>query len=221
MKYTLWIMCLLAVVVSMAACEPKIVSFEASPRKLCTGQSTTLSWKVNGKAVLLADPPLAGTGAVSSTGSRVFAPAEKTIFTIRAMRSGKDAFARQEVVTLATEEEKQIVIKTEPDGAGGLVAADTLPSAAWDDFLRIDTISGHSHRPLRVLHEGREVTLPADGSESDQMKGLKVSGRWEIHAGLQPGEVMGDPNHAPPDRLRVLIHLSCGKLRIKPCRIRI
>lgn len=210
MKYSLWIVYLLAVVFLMAACGPKIVSFEASPHRLCTGQSTTLSWMVKGEAKLSAEPSLAGTGVVPSTGSRSFTPVQSTTFKITAARHGKSQFAKQEVVTLATGEERPIVIRTDPDGAGGLVGIVTLQPADWDDLVRINTISGQSNRILRVLHEGREVILSADGSESDQMKDLKVSGRWEIHAGLQPGEIISDPNHAPPDRLRILIHLSCG-----------
>jgi hypothetical protein len=165
---------------------------------------------VKGEASLSAEPPIAGIGAVPSTGSRSLTPTvKKTTFTITAMRTGKEIPANQDVVTFTSGEERPIVIKTEPDGADGLVAITILQPADWDDLVRIDTISGHSHRTLRVLHGGREVVLPADGSESDQMKGLKVSGRWEIYAALQPGEVIGDPNHAPPDRLRVLIHLLC------------
>ncbi len=211
MKHTLRIFCLLAVVVSIAACGPKIVSFEANPRQLNTGQSTTLSWNVKGEAVLLAEPLLvAGTGAIPSTGSRSFAPCEKTAFKIIAMRNGKEAVAKQDVLTFATEEEKQIVIMTQP-GGDGLIAIGILPPAAWDNLVRIDTISGQSHRPLWVWHDGHEVKLTDDKTASDQMHGLKVSGRWEIHAGLQPGEVMRNPNHAPPDRLSILVHLSCQK----------
>lgn len=210
MNYALWKVCLLAVVALMAACGPEIVSFESNPRRLCLGQSTTLSWMVKGEAALSAEPQLAGTGTVASTGSRRFTPVQSTTFKMTATRQGKSQFAKQEVVTLDTGEERPMVIKTEPDGAGGFVGIVTLQQTDWDDLVRINTISGQSNRPLRVLHEGREVTLLADGSESDQMKGLKVSGHWEIHAGLQPGEIIGDPNHAPPDRLRLLIHLSCG-----------
>lgn len=210
MKHTLRIFSLLAVVVSMAACEPKIVSFEASPRQLYTGQSTTLSWNVKGEAVLLSEPPLIGTGAIPSTGSRSFAPCKKTAFKIIAMRNGKDAVANQDVLTFATEEEKQIVIMTQP-GGDGLIAIGIEPPAPWDDLVRIDTISGQSHRPLRVWHDGHEVTLTDDKIASDQMRGLKVSGRWEIHAGLLHGEVMRNPDHAPPDHLSILLHLSCQK----------
>lgn len=210
MKHTLRIACLLAVVVSVGACGPKIVSFEATPRQLYTGQSTTLSWNVKGDAVLLSEPPLAGTGAIPSTGSQSFTPCKNTAFKIIAMRNGKDAVAGQDVITFGPEEEKQIMFLTQP-ARDGLIAIGILAPAAWDDLVRIDTISGQSHRPLWVWHDGHEVTLTDDKIASDQMRGLKVSGRWEIHARLLTEEVMRVPNHVPPDRLYILVHLSCQK----------
>ena len=126
------------------------------------------------------------------------------------MSNGKDdAFAEQEVVIFSSGDEDTIVGPTKPDGKGGLVAIVTRQPEVWDDLMQIDTISGQSNRPLLVLHEDREVILPADGNASDQMRGLKISGRWEIYAELLPGEVMGAPSLAPPSRLRVLVRLSC------------
>jgi hypothetical protein len=197
------------IVGSMAACMPKIVAFQANPYQVCRGQSATLSWEVRGEAVLSAKPPLAGVGPVEPVGSRMFAPVETTMFTMTATHQGQEAFAQQEMVVRATESEQLIVLRTRPESPDGLVAAETLPPADWDDLLRIDTIAGQSGRPLRIVHESRDVLLPADGSASNQLRGTAVSGRWEVHAGLLPGEVVGDPAHAPPDRLRLLAHLSC------------
>ncbi len=209
MKHVFRAVCVIAVVGSMAACMPKIAAFQADPQQLCMGQSTTLSWQVRGEARLSAQPPLAGVGAVDSVGSRLFAPVETTLFTMTATHQGQEAFAKQEVVVRAMESQQPIVLRTRPVPPDGLVAVETLPPADWDELLRIDTIAGQSPRPLRIVHEGRDVLLPADGSVSDQLRGTKVSGRWEIHAELLPGEVIGDPAHAPPDRLRLLAHLSC------------
>ncbi|MGB7290935.1 MAG: hypothetical protein WBD99_02015 [Thermodesulfobacteriota bacterium] len=210
MQYTLRIIFVLGVIVSLTACGPKIISFQASPQRICKGQHTIVSWDVKGGAVLLAEPPTSSTGLTPSSGSQRFRVSETTTFTIIAMRNGKeDAYARQEVVTFAVGDTKEIVIKTKPEGADGLVAIETLRPEVWDDLVRIDTITGQSDRTLRVLHVGLEVNLPADGSSSDKMRGAKMSGLWEIHAKLLPGEVMGDPARAPPDRLRLLVRLSC------------
>jgi hypothetical protein len=208
-KHAFRAVCVIVVVSSIAACMPKIMAFQADPQQLCMGQSTTLSWKVRGEAMLSAQPPLAGVGPVDSVGSYMFAPVETTMFAMTATHQGQEAFAKQEVVVRAMESQQPIVLRTRPESPDGLVAVETLPPADWDDLLRIDTIAGQSGRPLRIVHEGRDVLLAADGSASDQLRGTKVSGRWEIHAGLLPGEVIGDPAHAPPDRLRLRAHLSC------------
>ena len=209
MKHVFRAMCVVVVVGSMAACMPKIIAFQANPHQVCMGQGTTLSWEVRGEAMLSAKPPLAGVGPVEPVGSRLFAPVETTMFTMTATHQGQEAFAQQEVVVRAMTSEQLIVLRTQPESPDGLVAVETLPPADWDDLLRIDTIAGQSGRPLRIVHEGRDVFLAADGSASDQLRGTTVSGRWEVHAGLLPGEAIGDPAHAPPDRLRLLAHLSC------------
>ena len=209
MKNPLQFVLIVAVLFLITACAPKILSFQASPRRLCEGQNTEVLWEVEGHTLLLAEPTTDGTGAVPSSGSQQFALFETTLFKIIAMRSGKDIFAEQEVVVFANGDTQTIVIQTQPEGTSGLVAAETLKPEVWDDMMRIDTISGRSNRPLRVSHEGRDVILPADGSVSDQMRGAKISGHWEIRADLLPGEVMGDPSHAPPDRLRILVNLTC------------
>ena len=209
MKNPLRIIWIIAFIFFITACVPKIVSFQASPRRLCEGQNTVVSWEVEGKALLLAEPTINSTGSVPSSGSRHYTLYESTIFTILAMRSGKDVFAEQEVVVFSSGETQTIIIGTKPDETGGLIAAEALKPEVWDDMMRIDTISGRSNRPLRVSHEGRDVILPADGSVSEQMSGAKISGLWKIRADLLPGEVMGDPAHAPPDRLRILVNLTC------------
>ena len=209
MNFPLRIILIVIFPLFITACAPKIVSFQASPGRICKGQNTVVSWSVVGGALLLATPLTSGTGALPSSGSKSFTPLIPTKFTIIAMRGGKDVFAEQEVVVVESGNTQPLVIETQPDGAHGLIAKETLKPQVWDDMMRIDTISGQSNRALRVFHEGREITLLADGTPSDQMRSAKMSGLWEIRARLLSGEVMGDPTHAPPDRLRVLIILTC------------
>ncbi len=198
-----------------AACRPKIERFAVVPRRLCAGQTTTVAWQVKGRATLSADPALPDTGAVPSSGSRRFTPrarppADTTTFELTARRHGRSVFARQGVVVFATGVDRPIVIATKPAGADSLVAIDSLRAAVWDDAIRIDDVSSESDRTLRVIHDGRMVDLPADGTPSAALRGSRVSGRWEVRAALQPGEQMGSRQHPPPDRLRLRVRLSCG-----------
>jgi len=191
------------------ACSPKIVAFNAAPVRLCSGQSVQLTWEVSGTAELAADPTVAGVGAVDSTGSRAFTPAQTTTFRLTATKRGKEAFAEQEVAVLSPASERPLVINTEPDGTTHVVARETLPAADWDDIARVDTVVNRSDRPLTVTHDGREVVLPAADDSSDALRGTPVSGEWQVRAALKPGEVMGDPSNPPPDRLRLLVRISC------------
>lgn len=103
MKNPLQIVLIVAVLFLITACVPKIVSFEASSRRLCEGKSTAVSWEVEVIALLLAEPSIVGTGSVPSSGSRHFTLLETTMFNIIAMRSGKeDAVAKQEVVVFSS-----------------------------------------------------------------------------------------------------------------------
>lgn len=202
---------LLILALSLPACaRPKIDRFDAAPRRLCRDQTTTLSWAVKGTPVLSADPPVAGTGPVDPEGSLTVSPEVSTVFTLRVERGGKSARANQEVVVYATSPEVPVVIDSEPGPDGGLVAATAVPAADWDDGLRIALVSNDADRPLTVRHGGREAVL-ASGETSDALAGLVMSGSWELAAGLLPGEVMGDPAHAPPDRLRLRVALDCGR----------
>ncbi len=138
---------------------PKIVQFSADPQRICQNQSTMLSWSVKGTPVLEAEPPVAGTGPVAATGSLGLPLDQTTVFTLRVTRNGKMAFARQEVVVYETAAAIPIVIATEPDTSGGLIATTTAPAQDWDAELKIATVTNASDRAVTVKHGGREVVL--------------------------------------------------------------
>ena len=159
--------------------------------------------------MLSADPTVSEVGVVDSSGSRSITLAETTTFRLTATKRGKETFADREVTALAPTSERPLILPTTPDGATRLVARQTLPAEDWDDLARIDTVVNQSDRPLTVNHQGREVQLPTGVTPSDALRGTRVSGEWEIRAALLPGEEMGNPDSPPPDRLRLLVHISC------------
>ena len=206
------ISCLFVLLVYFTACAPQILTFSSSPGRICKGQPTMITWDIKGIALLLSHPYLPNTGPVETSGSRKFALNETTLFTIKAIRSNKERYAEQEVKVYTSGDQKEIAIETEPDFSGNLVAVEALEPEVWgdiDEIMRIDSITNNSDRQLIVKHDHKEVMLP-ENSSSDEMKGLKISGIWEIHANLKPAEVMGDPSHAPPDFLTISITLSCN-----------
>ncbi len=92
------------------------------------------------------------------------------------------------------------------DSVRGLAMLDT---ATWHSRLVLDGIASRSGRAVNVLHAGRSALLPANGDLSSELLGLPLYGEWELRAALLPGEVMGDPQRSPPDRLRIVVVLSC------------
>lgn len=196
---------------AMSACaSPKINQFATDPRRMCQGQTTLLSWSVKGTPVLESEPPVTGTGPVSAAGSLNLTLDETTVFTLRVTRGGKSAYARQEVVVFPTAATIPLVIATEPDTSGGLVAMTTAPAQDWDAELRIATVTNASDRAVKVRHDGREVDLGV-GEVTSALADVGVSGVWELRAGLLPQEIIGDPAHAPAEALRLQVTLTCGE----------
>lgn len=79
--------------------------------------------------------------------------------------------------------------------------------------LRIATLTNENDRPVTVYHGDREdrfVDLEVGGS-TEHFLGMRFGGFWGILAELLEGEKIGDPEHAPPDRLRLSVELVSAK----------
>jgi hypothetical protein len=59
---------------ALAACTPTIYQFEATPSKVCKGQTTTLHWNATHGGSITATPPNESPGAVFGQGSSVVTP---------------------------------------------------------------------------------------------------------------------------------------------------
>ena len=189
MKHVFRAGCVLAMLASLAACMPKIVAFQANPHQLCLGQRTTLLGRCRARRGSRPCHPWRTRDRWTPRGP-VGSHPTTTLFTLTATQHGQEAFAKQEIVVRAGDSELLLLLRTQPASPQTLVASETLSPAEWDDLLRIDTVAGQSGRPLRVVHDGREVILSADGSASDHFRGAKMSGQWDIHAELLPGEIL-------------------------------
>jgi len=192
---------LAAALLAASCCSPRIESFSAEPHYVLPGEPTTVSWKAVGHVALAAKPTLADIGKVEAAGSRTFHVGTDTTFTLHVTRCGKEVFARQAVYVVKNGEKRTVVIRTEPEATGGLLAAQDLPEQAWGD-LQVAEVKNLCDRELEIRHAGRVFRM-ARGASSAALHGTPVAGRWELRAELLPGEVVGDPAHAPPDRLWV------------------
>lgn len=64
----------LPALLATAACAPTIYQFEATPSRICKGQSSTLSWNATRGGSITATPPNASPGQVFGQGTSVVTP---------------------------------------------------------------------------------------------------------------------------------------------------
>jgi hypothetical protein len=165
------------------------------PRRACREDSIRVTYEVTGNPQV----------QIASAGT----DPETLTYTLFVKRHGKTRFARQQVVRLRTDQEWPLVFTTEPLGNDSLVASDVLPESNWNSSVRLTQVSARSGRSMWVTHGGRLALVSGNGAPVEAFAGISPAGPWELRAALLPGEVMGDPLHAPPDRLRILTTLQC------------
>lgn len=201
---------LVAAALLAASCaKPEIAVFSVDPHALCYGDTATVTWQVMGEGVLTAEPGIPGTGAVEESGSLRAAPLSDTKLMLTVKRRGKTAFARQEIVVLPSEFDTFLVITTVPGDSSGLAARVVIPPHHWHSSVRITSVLNSIDRMLEIRHEGRADTL-APGAMSVDFAGCSYGGEWVLEAPLLSGERIGDPQHAPPEFLRLDVHLKCS-----------
>jgi hypothetical protein len=182
----------------LGACGPKIKAFNVEPRRICAGDTVSITFKTRGQPRLLAV-------------RRVGIVPETTRYIILAEAHGKKpAFLTADVVTLSPDSSLALSFPTDLLGEDSLIAVDTVSAEAWPDQVRLDEIVGDSVRALVVSHADTEALVAAGGQGNASWRGRPVSGRWEVRSGLLPGEMPGNPAHAPPGHLNLRIRLRCG-----------
>jgi hypothetical protein len=69
-----------------AGCAPTIYQFDATPARVCKGQSSTLHWKSTHRGSITASPPNDSPGVVFSEGSSVVTPQASGTYHLEATR---------------------------------------------------------------------------------------------------------------------------------------
>ena len=185
-----------ALLLFLGACGPKITEFSATPRRICAGDTVRMTFKTRGTPHLLAVRH--GTSL-----------ADTTSYVLVAESHGKRAWSPMAVVTFSPVAQPALAFDTDLLGADSLIARDTLSPDTWPDVLRLDELFADSGRALVVRHGGKEDVVSPDEDGNISWQGLPVSGPWELHAGLLPGETPGHPAHAPPRHLYLRFSVSC------------
>src|SRR5687768_5558022 len=110
-------MCL-ALASFVCACSPTIYRFEATPSKVCKGQTSTLSWAASNRGSINASPPNESPGDVFAEGTSIVTPQASGTYHLESATliasSGRDV--RVEVIE-----------NCEPESAAAAVPAAALP----------------------------------------------------------------------------------------------
>jgi hypothetical protein len=181
----------------LAGCDPKILTFDVQPRRVCAGDSVHISWKVRGTPHL-------------ETARRTEDSVEIIRYTIVSESHGKRAFSSKDVVTFTPAVPTVFVAETAMQGNDTLVARDSARTAVWHSLVQVGVVGTDSGRQLLVRHAGREGVIGPDRKGNAVWRGLPVSGPWEIRSGLQRGEIPGNPAHHPPQHLSIRVGLVCA-----------
>lgn len=203
--------CVVGVAVVLAGCRPSIADFQARPLRICPETRGEFRWRITGHGMLTADTAAFTPRAVASHDSMPFTATQTTVYTLtvtRWMRS--PTFARQEVRMLYPDSPEELVMPTRPLGADSVIARDSTETGQWDPQAAIAGVVNTSGRALRISHAGRSFTVDTGAAPAQTFNGTTRGGIWELKAALQAGEVLGNPQHAPPSALSIDVTLSCG-----------
>ena len=181
---------------SLGACGPKISEFSVTPRRICAGDTVRLTFKTRGAPHLLAVRH--GT-----------AVADTTSYVLVSEARGKQAYSPMDVVTFSPSARPTLAFDTGPLGQDSLIARDTLSPDTWPTVLRLDDVFADSGRAIVVRHGGAEAVVHPEEEGNPTWQGQAVSGHGSCAAALAPGEVIGDPAHAPPPHLSLTLGLAC------------
>jgi hypothetical protein len=175
-----------------ASCGPKVRSFVLSPRNVCQGGETRITWEVSGTPKLLVRH-----GRVTEAGSNE--PDTLTLLLI--VTKGRDSVtALEDILEFPTRFDHTVAIETTREG-DEVVGRDTANAALWPASFVIQSVRSPSGQRIAVHHGERSVTLAADGSPSTALQGTPLAGAWELRSSAGPGNA--------PDLLRVNAIVSC------------
>lgn len=165
---------------------PPAVKFAATPRFVCTGMSTTLTWETSGHTKLSAEPAVADVSNVPADipnkGERQVAVDKSTTFTLKAERNGKEAVGRQEITFIATAEPHRIQVDAKTCDNGAVVFAADIPAGTWPDVIRVGevSLSAPLANDLVIEHGPSSAIITAGQTKTAALSNTALVGHWRV-----------------------------------------
>jgi hypothetical protein len=200
--------CAVPVVLASAACA-SIQHFEATPAKVCRGESVTLSWDATAPGSISATPPNASPGSVLAQGTSVVTPSVSGRYHL-------------EVSTLVASDARDVNVDVTDGKAAAISQAANDASASC--VGKVSTVTATAPQELasakvafiasakddkhtyHIEHDGKSADL-APGASAQTFKGSPMSGEWTLSLTLVEGEKCGTPT--APSKLSVDVVTSC------------
>lgn len=204
------IACAVPLVLTSLGCA-SIQRFDATPSKVCRGESVTLSWDATAKGSISATPPNSSPGSVFAQGTSVVAPSVSGTYHL-------------EVSTLVASDSRDVKVevtdgKTAPIGQAATDASascigktSTVTATAPQDLagakVAFVASAKDDKHTYHIEHDGKSADLPPGGTVQT-FKGSPMSGEWTLSLTLLEGEKCGTPT--APVKLSIDVVTSCGE----------
>ena len=159
------------------SCQPKVLSFTATPRTVIPGDSIHLAWRTKGRADLS-----------FFYKDKIYLPPDTVPgyeFLLTATRWGKTSAPTRVQVPLVAPQHRD-VLDLPLTGESG----DTLIYSATKEgrYSNSEVVSLTSGRPAVVLHDGVKCALADSGKTETCLKGHPYAGDWEARLIMTPAE---------------------------------
>jgi len=189
----------------------KVHHFEASPPKICRGESVTLSWDATARGEIRATPPNSSPGSVFAQGTSVVTPTASGRYHLEV--STLVASDSSDVAVEVAEGKSVPLAQSAADSSASCVGkVSTVTASAPAELagatVAIVTSDAHDKHAYHIEHDGKSAEL-ASGGAASAFKGSPVAGEWTLAVTLLPGEKCGTPT--APAKLSVLVVTACDQ----------
>ena len=196
-----------AVAALMLGCGPRIYSFDVTPRSLCHGEETQMTYRVRGTPTLYLR-----LGSVHSrdTAQAGFLTEPDTLeFRLVVSKGGTDSVRRIAILQFGDSAHTSVAFVTRLAG-DTIVAGGVKSPERWSDRFAIVSTTSGSGRPIEARHAEKVVQLDAAGDPSTALRGIPVEGPWELRSLLTATD--SGAARASLDRLSVNVTLQCRRI---------